>query len=328
MSFDIFRDGAPVAESDVMQTEAPARVSVAAVIPCYNAARFVADAVDSVLAQTYPVGDVIVVNDGSTDDSARILARYKSPVRVINQVNRGMASARNAGIDAVTSSLIAFLDADDRWHPRKTEEQVRFLRDRPDVALVFSDRSWIDANGRPVGAPLHRHPTEPSLRTLLQGNFIQPSTVLLKRAALEADRFDEALHGTEDWDLWLRLAVRCQFGYVDKPLVDYRLHGSNTSTKSESMLRGFVAVLDRALARGLPPDLRTAAEAHRRALLEGLGHYAFERNDWGEARQLFQQSGRQFGGSARRRFALTLLPQPIRDAVSTLRQRFLHHGPS
>jgi teichuronic acid biosynthesis glycosyltransferase TuaG len=293
--------------------------SVAVVIPCFNSSAFVGEAVESALAQTYQPLEVLVVNDGSTDASADVLRRYAGRIRVIDQDNQGLAAARNAGIDATTSTYIAFLDADDRWRCNKIATQVEYLRSHPQVSLVFCDRSWIDTRGEPIAAPQHRRPVTPSLQTLIAGNFIQPSTVLLRREALAHERFDRAMPGTEDWDLWLRLAVRCEFAYLAEPLVEYRVHGTNMSGRTEQMMRGFLTTLTRATARGLPPEAAAAADAHKRALLEALGHCAYERDDWQEARRLFREARVGWSGPARLRLTLASLPDPLRTVVHRLK---------
>jgi glycosyltransferase involved in cell wall biosynthesis len=295
--------------------------SVAVIIPCFNASRFVGEAVESALSQTYQSIEVVVVNDGSTDTSADVLSRYTGRIRVIDQNNQGLAAARNRGIDATVSTYIAFLDADDRWNRRKIATQVEYLQRHPRVSLVFCDRSWINAQGEPIGPPPHRRPVTPSLQTLIGGNFIQPSTVLLRREALAHDRFDRGMPGTEDWDLWLRLAARCEFAYIAEPLVEYRMHGTNMSGRTEQMMRGFLTALTRATARGLPADVQPSAEAHKRDLLEALAHCAYERNDWLEARRLFKQAHVGWSSGAGRRFALTHLPQPMQKIVQQFKAR-------
>jgi glycosyltransferase involved in cell wall biosynthesis len=293
--------------------------SVAVIIPCYNSSRFVGEAIASVLAQTYDSTEVVVVNDGSTDASREILGGYGDRIRIIDQANRGLAGARNSGIDATASTFIAFLDADDRWHPRKIAAQVEYLTGHPRASLVFCDRAWIDERGLPIAAPMHRAPLEPSLQTLIRGNFIQPSTVLLRREALGGDRFDAGMPGTEDWDLWLRLAARSELGYIAEPLVEYRVHGTNMSGRTEQMMRGFLTALTRAQNRGLPVELAEVAASHRRELLEALGHCAYERNDWAEARRLFQQAGVGWTGVAGLRASLTLLPDPLQRLIQGLK---------
>jgi teichuronic acid biosynthesis glycosyltransferase TuaG len=289
--------------------------SVAVVIPCYNSSAFLAEAIESALAQTYSRVEVVVVNDGSTDNSAEVLANFAGRIRVINQANKGLAGARNSGIDATASTYIAFLDADDRWNARKTTMQVDYLTRHPNVSLVFCDRAWIDEHGRPLAAPTHRAPAAPSLRTLIRGNFIQPSTVMLRRDALGADRFADDVPGTEDWDLWLRLAARTELGYIGEPLTDYRVHGTNMSGRTEQMMRGFLTALTRAMSGGLPEDVMALAEAHKRDLLEALGHCAYERSDWPEARRLFREAEVAWTGPAGLRLTLASLPGPVRSVI-------------
>ena len=297
------------------------RAPVAAVIPCYNSSEYVAEAIESALTQTYPAVDVVVVNDGSTDGFNEAVRPYRHRIRIVEQENRGLAGARNAGIDATTTPFIAFLDADDRWHRDKIARQVAYLESHPETSLVFCDRSWIDTGGSPIEAPAYRRPVVPSLRALLDGNFIQPSTVLLRRDVLGPDRFAAGMQGTEDWDLWLRLAERCEFAYIEEPLVEYRVHQLNMSAGGEGMMRGFVTVLTRAIARGLPHDLHSVAERYRRGFLEALAHCACDRDDWTEARRLFEESGFQWSPRAAPRYVLTLLPSRVREVARGAKAR-------
>src|SRR5262245_50863701 len=132
--------------------------TVTVVIPCFNCELYLEEAIESALAQTYPKLRIVVIDDGSNDGSPQILHRFSDRIRVIRQENRGLAAARNRGIDETNGAYLAFLDADDRWHPRKVATQVSYLQDHPDLALVFCDREWIDSRGHRITAPPHRLP--------------------------------------------------------------------------------------------------------------------------------------------------------------------------
>ncbi|HXH23909.1 MAG TPA: glycosyltransferase [Vicinamibacterales bacterium] len=294
--------------------------SVAVIIPCYNGSAFIAEAIESALAQTHSKLEIVVVNDGSTDGSSAVLRRYASRVRIVEQENQGVAAARNRGIETSTSPFIAFLDQDDRWRPEKTVRQLASLRRHPEAALVFCDRLWIDDRGGRIDPPPHRRPSTPWLRALIRGNFILPSTVLLRRDALGAERFVPGTAGSDDWDLWLRLAARWELVHLAEPLVEYRVHACNASRDTEAMMRGFLTVLSRAIDRGLPPDVLREADAHRRGVLEALGHYAFERHDWIEARRFFRQGRVRWRSPAGFRLLLASLPPPLRSLAQQVRR--------
>lgn len=189
---------------------------VSVIIPTYNRARAMCDAVDSVLAQTFTGFELIVVNDGSTDDTAEALASYGDCIHFINQPNRGVSAARNTGIVASRGELIAFLDSDDAWLPHKLQAQVDFFAANPAVMWQQTEEIWI-RNGKRVN-PKKRHQK-------LQGRIfmeslelclISPSAVMLRRKVLdEFGLFDESLPACEDYDLWLRILTKYPV-YLDR----------------------------------------------------------------------------------------------------------------
>lgn len=182
---------------------------VSVIIPTYNRGTMVCDALDSVLAQDYRPMEVIVVNDGSTDDTMERLKAYGDGIHVIEQANKGVSSARNAGIQRAKGDYLAFLDSDDRWEKGKLTAQVDFFQNHPDALICQSDEIWI-RNGKRVN-PMNKHKKlsgmifEPSLRLCL----VSPSAVIIKRDLFdEVGLFDETLPACEDYDLWLRIACR------------------------------------------------------------------------------------------------------------------------
>ena len=176
-----------------------ARVSV--VIPAYNAARFLPEALETVFAQTYRSIDVIVVDDGSTDNTPDLLDGYGERIRRIRKQNGGIGSARNAGIRATSSEFLAFLDADDLWRPDKIERQVA-LMDK-DLVICGGSGEERDEQGMRV--------REITYCEMLVNNPFSASSVMVHRSCLdEVGLFEErrAFHGVEDWDLWLRITLR------------------------------------------------------------------------------------------------------------------------
>ena len=223
------------------------RVSV--VIPTFNCGRFVASAVESALAQTRAPAEVIVVDDGSTDDTRTRLAKFRSPVRYIWKENGGVSSARNRGVAEATGELVGFLDADDVWHPRKLEVQVATLVDRTDLGLIGSGTyPW----------PAENHPDRPQAGERVEGvevpvddltirNCIVTSTVLVRREVLlAAGEFDTALQGPEDYDLWLRVARCSRVANLDVPLTGYReATPGSLSKNAHRMEDGMRRILDK-----------------------------------------------------------------------------------
>lgn len=200
-------------------TDAP---TVSVVIPAYNAAWCVRRAVDSVLAQTFHDFELIVVDDGSTDDTAAVLTSYGTALCVLRKPNGGLSSARNAGIQAARGRYVAFLDADDWWLAEKLERQVALMASHSE--LVFcSTAARIEApDGKPLREWACGSSSLPTLEAIFAANaFVagSGSAVLATREALErAGGFDEALRSLEDIDMWMRLAVIGGFACIAEPL--------------------------------------------------------------------------------------------------------------
>ena len=229
-------------------TPAPPLVSV--VIPTYNYGRYVTEAVDSALAQTYPAVEVIVVDDGSTDDTRERLAAYGDRIRYIYQANAGLSAARNTGIRAASGPFVAFLDSDDAFHPRKLELQMALFAARPELGLVgtaqFSDepRVWAD-----IAPPAPR--IDLSLDDIVIRSRFAPSSAVARRECFAAvGEFDTDLRSVEDRDMWLRIAARFPVAAVEAPLTWYRITPGSMSRNPERMEMFEHLVIDRAF--GMP----------------------------------------------------------------------------
>jgi len=208
-----------------------AKVSV--IIPVYNASRFIGETIKSVLSQTYKDFEIIVVDDGSTDNSADIVKSFgDKKIILIKQKNRGVSAARNTGIKASTGKFIALLDHDDLWLPEKLEKQIPLLEKNPDVALVYSDVCYIDARGNPVSWMLKQF--EPHrgyvLKELFITDFIPCLTAVFRKDVIEKiGFFNERYRYAEEYELFLRMARFFQFDFVDEVLACYRVHQNNLS---------------------------------------------------------------------------------------------------
>jgi glycosyltransferase involved in cell wall biosynthesis len=240
--------------------------SVSVVVPAYNAAPFLRAALDSVLAQTEPVAEVLVVDDGSTDATAEIAAGYAAPVRLLRQENAGVSAARNHGIREARGEWIAFLDADDTWLPAKNAVQLAALRAAPEHGVCYSAFQVVDEDLRPLRIERNRR-RGTILEDLLQrGNVVgSVCTVLVRRSLLdEVGGFDPAFSYCADWELWVRLARRTEFLYLDEPLVTYRRHAGMMSRGVERLQDDSVRLLEGALAH---PDTPAALRRRRAAIL-------------------------------------------------------------
>jgi glycosyltransferase involved in cell wall biosynthesis len=208
---------------------------VAVVIPSYNYGRFISDSVESVLRQTYSPIELIVVNDGSTDDTEARLRRYGDRLRVITQPNSGLSAARNTGIHAAAGEFIAFLDADDWWEPEKIGRQVEVLCGRPELGAVGCGERQVDANGREFGLWIQPEPgvsKTDTLRMAVQRRFWiggSGSGILARREVFdEVGLFDPSLAWCEDWDMWLRIIDRYPVWNLPDVLTNRRWHGTGT----------------------------------------------------------------------------------------------------
>jgi glycosyltransferase involved in cell wall biosynthesis len=197
---------------------APPCVSV--IIPTFNRAWCLARAIDSVLNQSFSDFELIVVDDGSSDDTARLLAGYGTPLIVIRQPNRGVSAARNAGIVAARGHWIALLDSDDHWLPTKLADQVDWLSDHPDHRICQTEEVWIRDGRRVNPKKRHRKYGGHIFERCLPLCLVSPSAVMMARSLLnEVGGFDEALPACEDYDLWLRISCTHPIGLVEKPLI-------------------------------------------------------------------------------------------------------------
>ena len=236
------------------------RVSV--IIPTYNCAQYIGVAVESVLAQTFADYELIVVDDGSTDETGDVLKQYEGRLTLIRQENQERSAARNTGIRASAGQYIAFLDSDDIWQPDKLERQVAILDQHPEVVLTYCQASYVDTEGRPIrfvgesasGESGTEVVVSDLSRDLLLGNVISGgcSTPIVRREALdEVGFFDETLCYPEDWDLWVRLSKKGPFAYVPRPLARYRVYGWHkvlTIEASERLVAQHLEVIERGLA--------------------------------------------------------------------------------
>jgi len=222
---------------------------VSVIIPTYNSAQYICETLDSVLAQTYKDYEIIVVDDGSTDNTREVLKPYMSKIKYIYKENGGPASARNVGIKNARGEYIAFLDSDDIWLPEKLEKQIEYLQSNPDIALVYSDCIRFNENGVCQRKSNVYHLREGYIFfKLLEGNFITTSTVIVRRECLDkVGYFDEELDDlkhSEDYDLWLRISRSFKIGYIREPLVKYRvresgLNRSNIDRAYKALLKVF-----------------------------------------------------------------------------------------
>jgi glycosyltransferase involved in cell wall biosynthesis len=268
---------------------------ISVVIPAFNAARWIAETVESVLAQTFQDFEIIVVDDGSTDETAAAVAKFKR-VKCIHKVNGGLSSARNAGIRAAIGEYIAFIDADDLWVRDKLDEQMALLK-QTGLAWVYSDAYAFDSVTRSflfVFSQMRNQHEGDVLQSLLLEDFIPMPTPILKRYVFDEVGFfseDAKLHSAEDWDMWLRTAARYPVGFIKRSLAMYRVHPASMiqSALPSVLYSANFNVIELAVSR----EPSRLANLKNRAVSRSsvrIGQMCVRRKDLHRARGMFAQA--------------------------------------
>lgn len=217
--------------------------------------RYLPETLDNVLQQTYENFEVIIVNDGSIDNIKDwFTSVVDNRVKLISQENKGLAGARNTGINNAQGDYIAFLDADDLWEPTKIEKQVKLLDNNPEVGLVYTGVAIIDSQGIPTGRIVQGKAEGYIWKELTQKNFVESGSVaMVRRNCFETvGNFDCHLRSfVEDWDMWLRIAVDYPFKVVKEPLVYYRQHPNSASKNWDAMEKSFEIVIEKTFKTAL-----------------------------------------------------------------------------
>ena len=304
------------------------KMHISAVITAYNSEVFVAEAISSVLEQTHPVDEIVVVDDGSTDQTRMIIESFAPQgVRYVYRENGGPGAARNTGIQVTSGEIIAFLDADDVWLKDKTKRQHAYLSEHPGVALVSGFAWWWDVidDDRFISGEVPKSIASLRQDILVHNKIGNPSRVMLRRSVLaDVGVFDPTIRWGQDWDLWIRIVSRYDAAILSELVIEYRWHEKNLSHTSRwKRLYSYWDVSRRAIAkqtiwrRPLLMVHSWSVFTHRRAkyLLEqkssrwrtiayavaALGSYPLD-GGWGKFKTLvravvgddFYQSGKHF----------------------------------
>lgn len=262
--------------------------SISVIIPTYNRAQLVVRAVDSVLAQTCEDFELIVIDDGSTDDTAAVLEPYRDRLCLIAQNHAGVSAARNHGLSLAKGELIAFLDSDDYWLSEKLAVQSRFFSKNPKALICQTEETWF-RHGRRVNPGIkHRKPSGEAFYRSLALCLISPSAVMMRRELFEiVGIFDESLPACEDYELWLRVTARFPVHLLNRPLVvKHGGHEDQLSRTTMGLDQYRVKALIKILESGIldPEQTRAArAELVRKAGVFGQGRLKrgkSEEADW------------------------------------------------
>ncbi|WP_340679192.1 glycosyltransferase [Paraglaciecola sp.] len=220
-------------------------IKISVIIPCFNSEKYIEETLNSVLNQTFPIFEIIVIDDGSTDNSVNILKTFSTKIILITQANSGVSTARNNGIKHATGEWIAFVDSDDIWKPNKLEQQLSSI----------SSQHWSHTNSLYFGQNQDGKTTRNDLTTLHCGmvfepllieNFITTSTVIIKRETLiKYGCFDEELYAMEDWFLWLKIAKTEPLHYCPGVLTEYRVHLGSASRNVRDIIHHHMSVIEK-----------------------------------------------------------------------------------
>lgn len=269
-------------------------VRITAVIPTFNYGRYIARAIESALGQTRPPDEIIVIDDGSTDDTAQVLARFAGSLRVLHTPRVGVSKARNTGWRAATGELIAFLDADDCWLPTKLARQLEVLAEYPHTIAVGCGNRVRDASGRELLTRFYPNPSldrDERLRQIATRKAWVGSSnsgALIRRAVLDrVGGFDESLSAAEDWDLWLRLAALGEIRNVHEVLTEIHFHRTGTFRGSPIMEESQWRVHEK-LCATWPEAIDDTTRRQSRALIlrDAAGECLHNRDRRGAARRL------------------------------------------
>lgn len=257
--------------------------AISVIIPAYNAERTILDTIYSVLAQTFANFELIVINDGSTDQTPELVCSVQDPrLKLFNYENAGLSTARNRGIERSIGQYISFLDADDQWTTDKLELQLKALQQNPQAGVAYSWTTYIDEQGKILssGEPafyqgnVHRD-------LLIKNIIVNGSNVLLKREVVErVGGFDPNISACEDWEYWLRIAPYFEFVVVPKPQIFYRLSSTTLSSKIDKMEKYHLSVLEKAF-QAAPPHLQYLKPQAMSELYWFIAQLALTRNEKG-----------------------------------------------
>ena len=294
--------------------------TVTVVIPAYNAMRYLAETMETVLNQTYQDFEVLVVNDGSTDETpnwVNKLSEKEPKVRMVSQANQGLAGARCTGVTNARGKYVAFVDADDLWKPTKLEKQVNSLENNPQAGICYTWTALADSDGKATGRVIASHAEGNVWQQMTEMNIVCcGSTPMIRRSCFDdVGLFDRAISPSDDWDMWWRISAKYEFTVIKEPLILYRQHPNNSSKKCDHMLATSRVLIERNFANA-PTELLHLRSRSYGCIYLYLGWRAIENNDYEQASQFRQQA-------IAHRPQLAYSAKSIRLYIAILTQRWL-----
>ncbi len=313
---------------------------ISVIIPTYNCAEYLSRAIDSVLSQSFQDFELLIIDDGSTDNTKQVVNRIKdinnSPIRYIYMTNTGSpVKPRNRGIYEAKGEYIAFLDHDDTWNSTKLRKQIGMFKTHSQLDLIFTDCSMRYSGSKVQKSFLatvsHFYgQIEISTFELLKGNFIYPSTVMIKKSCLkEGFLFNENLKikGNEDYDLWLRFSERYRIGCFREILCERFFHGENLSRHIDNQFLGELEVLDAFLRRSSNQQLNSIAEKRIIRLYFGLGYFNYEAANKKASWRWFLMSMRSIKMATKALFYcfIQTIPNPLLRRIKKFKAQLLRN---
>ncbi len=222
---------------------------VSIILPTYNCAAFLPHSIGTILLQTYNSYEIIVIDDGSTDNTKEVLHPFMQRIKYIRlEQNKGLPTARNIGIRSAQGKYIAFIDADDLWLPEKLQTDIEYFETHSEVSMIYSKHINIDEKGDDLDGNTKRQLPSGNIFTQLfsEQNFIITSSVVVRKEVFETTGlFDEQLFNCQDWDMWLRIAFHFQVAGINKPLVKYRHNPHSLSKNRNNVLKYQKIIIDK-----------------------------------------------------------------------------------
>lgn len=303
---------------------------VSVVIPTYNSAHFLGEALQSVFDQTFKDYELIVVDDGSTDETKQIVAEYGDKIKYIFQENSGPASAKNNGIRNSVGKYIAFLDADDLWLPTKLEKQVKTFQQSPELAMIFTEHSVFNDRGiylALIGKRKRLIKGDIARNIFLHNGVATPTVIVRKEIFNKIGLFEEDLYMAEDDNMWVRIAANFDVELIDEPLAKYRIHSRSMTADKKKL---FEAVLTnvRLLSyryEGVKERIKNVIPQKLSQVQFSVGYDHFENGDFKEARRAFAQGIRCYKWNGRNYlyFLLSLWPKKVIQGIRWIKKKVL-----
>ena len=304
---------------------------VSVIIPTYNSAQFLVEALQSVFDQTFKDYEIIIVDDGSTDHTKQLISRYINEIKYIFQENAGPAKAKNRGIMSSSGIYVAFLDADDVWLPTKLEKQVSVFHQDQELAMVFTENSCFDEKRgifqRSIGKRNKLMNGDIARNIFLHSGVSTPTVMVRREIFNEVGLFEEELYMGEDDNMWVRIASNFKVELIDEPLVKVRSHPNRTTVNKSKLFESIQTNINLLSCRykGVKKRIEDVIPLKLSRLQFEVGYHHFENLDFGKARKAFARGIRHhiWNWKNYQYWLLSLLPEKVVARTKWLKRKLL-----